>query len=249
MWNLEDVVVWNLEDVVVWILMSAFILLLILAYIYQKVESLVIRINNKYQQRRTDYINDYVFPERLRAKLKNTYPLLSDADVLLVEQALRNYFVISTIAGKKNLAMPSQAVDLMWHEFILYTNHYQRFCRQAFNRFLHHTPTDVMETPDKAQNGIKNTWFYACYSEGINPKPTDKLPLLFALDGQLNIHDGFHYSLNCCSSTGLQYCVADIGCASESSGRTSNYDSSKSNSGREGCSSCSSCGSGCGGGD
>ena len=68
------------------------------------------------------------------------------------------------------VAMPSQAVDDAWHEFILFTRHYERFCRNAFGRFLHHTPAEAMNSPTQASDGIKRAWRLACAHEGIDPQ-------------------------------------------------------------------------------
>ena len=37
---------------------------------------------------------------------------------------------------------PSLLVDLGWHEFILFTKAYEKFCLDKFDRFIHHTPDD-----------------------------------------------------------------------------------------------------------
>ncbi|TMR05554.1 hypothetical protein ETD83_06210 [Actinomadura soli] len=37
---------------------------------------------------------------------------------------------------------PSQAVDIGWHAFILYTREYAEFCHRVAGRFIHHTPND-----------------------------------------------------------------------------------------------------------
>ncbi|WP_109435681.1 MULTISPECIES: glycine-rich domain-containing protein [Aquimarina] len=35
---------------------------------------------------------------------------------------------------------PSYLVDLVWHEFILFTRFYEQFCLKHYTRFIHHTP-------------------------------------------------------------------------------------------------------------
>ena len=35
---------------------------------------------------------------------------------------------------------PSKVVDKIWHEFILFTRTYDKFCKQHFGRFIHHQP-------------------------------------------------------------------------------------------------------------
>lgn len=36
---------------------------------------------------------------------------------------------------------PLMIIDEMWHNFILYTKHYQKFCLERLNKFIHHIPT------------------------------------------------------------------------------------------------------------
>lgn len=37
---------------------------------------------------------------------------------------------------------PSARVDLAWHEFILFTRSYSKFCEQNFGKMIHHEPSD-----------------------------------------------------------------------------------------------------------
>lgn len=180
------------------------------------------------------------FPEALQAKIKSTYPHLSEEQTIEVLEGLRDFFLICNAAGRRMVAMPSQAVDVAWHEFILHTRRYQRFCQQHLGRFLHHTPAEAMESPTIAQQGIKLAWRLACKQEGITPKTPDRLPRLFALDAALNIADGFHYTLNCRQgdkNRSQDYCASHIGCGG-GCGTSCGADS-----GSDGC------GGGCGGGD
>ena len=95
------------------------------------------------------------------------------------------------------VSMPSQVVDVAWHEFILYTRPYEKFCKKGLGRFLHHTPTEAMSSPTVAQDGIKRAWRLSCARHKIDPARPAELPLLFSIDKQLNIEDGFIYSKNC----------------------------------------------------
>lgn len=180
------------------------------------------------RQRRQQWLESCRFPESLKRKVMLTYPHLSLQDAELVSEGLRAYFQVCNLAGPRMVAMPSQVVDVAWHEFILSTRKYQAFCQQALGRFLHHTPSEAMAAPTQAQEGIKRAWKLACYLEKINPQKPNRLPLLFAMDGLLDIENGFHYSLNCAESAKGEYCASHIGCGS--------------------CSSCAGDASGCGGG-
>ncbi len=187
--------------------------------------------------RRRKFIDSYVFPESTKAKILETYPNLTTYQINEVMKGLKEYFHICNMAGQKFVSMPSQVVDLAWHEFILFTLKYQNFCTKAFTRFLHHTPAEAMRTPTAAQEGIQRAWMLSCKRENINPKSPEKLPLLFRLDDSLNIPNGFVYKKDCKNSFGDSYCASDIGCASSSVGC----------GGDQGCGG-SSCSSGCGGG-
>lgn len=45
---------------------------------------------------------------------------------------------------------PSHRVDLVWHEFILFTRLYGEFCHDQFGKFIHHNPGGTqMENRDQ----------------------------------------------------------------------------------------------------
>lgn len=165
----------------------------------------------------------------------------------MVFDALRDYFTLCNQAKKRMVAMPSQVVDVAWHEFIIFTRSYEIFTRKAIGRFLHHTPTEAMKAPTLAQDGIKRAWRLACAKENIDPFAPSRLPLLFSIDQLLDIEDGFHYTLNCKDQSTPQqtnrYCAGHIGCAAgcggsgDSSGGLFDFlgDSSDSGGGCGGC--------------
>lgn len=192
--------------------------------------------------RRCEFIEGYVFPPGIRSKVRRRYPHLGDDDLARVETGLRQYFQLSLLARRRALAMPSQVVDVAWHEFILHTRLYRAFCGKAVGRFLHHTPAEAMRTPTEAQEGIRRAWRLACGLEGIDPRTPTRLPVLFALDDLLKIPDGFRYARNCLAATApgssVTYCGSHIGCGGGGGDGGCNSDSG-----------CSGDGGGCGGGD
>lgn len=191
--------------------------------------------------RRAAFIDQYEFPASLEKKFLDQYPQLEVADAQLALRGLRDYFHICNQASGKGVAMPSQAVDVLWHAFLLYTREYQKFCQQAFGRFLHHTPAEAMESQKVAQVGIKRAWRLACARQGLEPSYPIALPLLFAIDQRLEIPDGFTYQLNCHGKEAKGYCASHIHSSSPASGCGGFF-----TDGDAGCSSgCS--GGGCGG--
>ncbi len=205
--------------------------------------------------KRERLISTFSFSPVLKDKIIQAYPHLDKDQADKVLKGLREYFQLCNIAGKRMVAMPSQVVDVAWHEFILFTREYERFCMKALGRFIHHTPAEAMETRVIAQKGIKRAWKISCFRENISVRNPERLPLLFAMDTDLNIEDGFKYTLNCKSEVGngadsAAYCAGHIGCGSgcgggggcfgDSDGGSSSADSGGGDSG---------CGGGCGGGD
>jgi hypothetical protein len=184
------------------------------------------------------YIDAFDFPITIKKNVVAKYPHLTESDLAEVIRGLRTYFHICLLARKRQVSMPSQVVDVAWHEFILFTKQYKQFCDSAFKRFLHHMPAEAMTTPTIAQNGIKRAWALSCAREKINRESPEKLPLLFAIDEKLKIPDGFFYAKNCKEATGQKYCASHIGCGGGCATGVTGCNSDSSN-----------CGSGCGGGD
>lgn len=195
--------------------------------------------NRRLQKRQKAFIDNYFFPERIGKQLQKNYPHLKPPEVENILINLRTYFHLCRITGGRHMvAMPSQAVDVAWHEFILFTKAYQDFCQQGLGRFLHHTPAEAMSSPTVAQDGIKVAWKLACENEGIEPQNPTRLPALFLLDAMYDIPDGFRYTLDCINgaknSTNYgAFCASHIGCSGCGSGCGSDGDSG--------------CGGGCGG--
>lgn len=198
--------------------------------------------------RQLKYIAHYHFHKGIRHKLSQKHPHLTGQQLDLVFQGLKDYFRICHRAKNRMVSMPSQVVDDAWHEFILSTRFYEKFCNKALGRFLHHTPAEAMSTPTLAKDGIKRCWRLACALEQINPKKPVRLPLIFAIDGLLNINNGYVYQLDCKKNSTGAYCAGHIGCSSgcggSSCGSGDASDSGDSDSGDS-----SGCSSGCGGGD
>ena len=203
---------------------------------------------------REAHIRTYFLPKGLYDKLRERHPHLTLKDCQIVAQGLRQFFLAYLRSGHQHVSMPSQVVDDLWHEFILNTKSYQAFCRQAFGRFLHHTPAAALSDATKSNPGLRRCWWYVCREENINPRMPTRLPLLFALDAKLNIANGFRYAADCSMlrkeelATGnksVTYCGGDFASASIDGGTDGFGDSAGSDAGGD---SGGGCGGGCGGG-
>lgn len=147
--------------------------------------------------RREAFIRAYMFPRGVFEKFQKARPTLELKDQQLVARALRQFFLVYLKSGRRRVAMPSQVVDDLWHEFILFTRDYQAFCARAFGQFLHHTPAVRLGAVKSDNEGLRRVWWFSCLEENINPRKPTRLPLLFAMDRKLGIADGFVYELDC----------------------------------------------------
>ena len=220
---------------------------------------------------RERFIRSYTFPNGLLERLGKVRPELQFKDIALTSHALRQFFLAHLRSGRRYVSMPSQVADDLWHEFILHTRSYEVFCRQAFGRFLHHTPA-VALGPDRGGNaGLRRTWWWCCREENIDPVRPSRLPLLFALDTKLKIAGGFAYAADCGAlpsalkrrdDGAVVYCGSDFsssgfdgsvdgfgaGDGHHSHGGADGHGSSGGDGG-SGDGGGSGCGGGCGGGD
>ena len=209
--------------------------------------------------RRETYIRTYVLPIGLFERLRKTYPHLSLKDCQLVANGLRQFFLAHLKSRREFVSMPSQVVDELWHEFILFTKNYDAFCRQAFGKFLHHTPAVELSDTSQSNAGLRRCWWYVCKDDNINPANPSRLPLLFALDSKLKIPNGFTYVANCgplrkvAAAGVVVHCGTDFmspafAGGTSGFGDSSSSSSSSSDSGGGGSSGSSSSSSGVGGG-
>lgn len=196
--------------------------------------------------RREAHIRDFTLPKGLFDKLCKQHPQLTMKDCHLVAQGLRQFFLAYLQSGCRHVAMPSQVVDDLWHEFILYTKNYEQFCKQAFGQFLHHTPAEALNQSQRGDAGLRRCWYQACRQENIDPRNPSRLPLLFALDTKLDIVNGFAYVPDChgvrrqADTGAAAHCGADIGASGCGGGGSIDSDSGSSDGGSCG-------GGGCGG--
>jgi len=212
-------------------------------------------------------IREAPLPQWLKRKLREAHPNLSVKDAALVERGLRQFFLACHRSKGRFVAMPSRAVDTMWHDFILHTQGYREWCTLALGRFLHHTPAEALGGEARHNDGLRRAWFWACKDEAINPRKPSRLPLLFALDAKLQIPDGFRYTADCGDiarrskagvdpSTGVTYCGTSFsdgsasgdadGFGGEASSTAEGSGSGGGDGGGDGGGSCG--GGGCGGG-
>jgi hypothetical protein len=138
--------------------------------------------HRRHKQRRS-FIESYEFPLALRNKLRDR-----DLQAGVTLEGLRTWYLLCLDAPEEMLGMPSRAVDIAWHEMILMTRTYHHFCERAFGRYLHHTPEAVM---DEAMRHSLGRTLAALESQSLT---LGGVPLLFAIDGDLGLEDGFSWA-------------------------------------------------------
>jgi len=86
-------------------------------------------------------IQAWSFPPHIWEQVAKAFPEAGpEGGRAAVEQGLRDWFVCCAWRGKRELGMPSKAVDEAWHELILDSVSYVEFCRTVFGTYLHHFP-------------------------------------------------------------------------------------------------------------
>lgn len=149
--------------------------------------------------RQSGFLQRYSFPFVLHHKLRERHPKLSDSEIHQVLEGLRQFFFVcqlgSAVSKGVSFGMPSKVVDDAWHEFILMSREYTRFCDRAFGRYLHHTPAALSE--ESVKMGL---WRTAYYLQTSSPNPAWAtlygLPLIFALDRVLSVEGGYFYDVD-----------------------------------------------------
>ena len=70
---------------------------------------------------------------RLQHVLNITQP---EAEQLFED--VKKYLFLAVVTDER--LVPTDAIDLGWHEFLLYTRDYASFCNRFFGAFVHHIP-------------------------------------------------------------------------------------------------------------
>lgn len=131
-------------------------------------------------EKRINYILSTPLPASLWLSRSLRYRPFNAHQKQLIEDGLRDYFILHALFPTKPLAMPSELVDKLWHAFILDTKAYQSYCQHAFGKLFHHIPD--YQFSNHAHNIRLFTWQIACRLQGIRPARPHDLPRLSAID-------------------------------------------------------------------
>ncbi|MEN5173352.1 hypothetical protein ABE427_11540 [Acinetobacter higginsii] len=180
-------------------------------------------------------IEQFKFDPIFWHKFRFYYPELGLKQRQLIEAGFKDYLALH-VMQKQAYAMPSHAVDSLWHVMLEFPKQYQDLCEHILGRQLHHSPYDATTTSQQQTKQLFEAWRMNCTLHAFQPRNAPLLPRLFAIDQALNWQDGQYFNLELMTKDYAQYLQAQSSSSSSSCGSSSNS-----------CSSCSSCGGG--GGD
>ena len=99
---------------------------------------------------REGYVRGYRFPAAVAQDVGRAHGELSDDDLRRAEIALREWLVASVYRERREIGVPSRAVDWLWQEFVSLAADHREFCQHAFGSHRDspsdsssHIPTDV----------------------------------------------------------------------------------------------------------
>lgn len=209
---------------------------------------------------RLDYIKNYQFPSIVMKKFMEQYPKLSMEDTKLVEIGLKQFFMLYALCQegtkpKHGFLMPSRLVDELWHNFMLDSANYYKFCKHVYGGMFHHKPgpdnggNKKLHLEKKFSKELTNTYEYLKKLKDYTAVATiGSVPVLFALDSLCRIENGFYYDsqvmINIENAMRTQAVANSTSDSSGSCGGLIATDSAGSCSSGDG----GSCGGGCGGG-
>jgi hypothetical protein len=93
---------------------------------------------------------DYQAPFLIEKLVKDRFLDTSDEAFALFTEVKR-YLVLAHVDQTKTWKMHSLCVDEVWHQFVLFTAEYSRFCSKYFGHYRHHFPSN---SPAAGDSGI-----------------------------------------------------------------------------------------------
>jgi hypothetical protein len=182
----------------------------------------------------------YNIPEDIIKRLKKNFPFnsMTSKDVGICIDEFKKFIAIMMIGKKekKGVAMTSNVIDEIWHEFVLFTLDYHEFSSMLGLEYIHHTPNTktfsfgrdaaefFFETYKKYFGDLHPIWYYTMIEEEIpeitssgNSKSIAALLYKSNIEGMEDIQHSVKYLLVKKSKVGSSTTGAPIGSVKESS--------------------------------
>lgn len=216
------------------------------------------------KQTRIDRLQNLVIPNVVWDAFSAVYPQYNARQRQMLTEGFKDYLAIH-ILQRRNYAMPSHAVDALWHLLLEhYPVFYQQCCLEYLGFELFHcahvsTPSPQQKQAYKRQ--LMATWQKSCHLQGLAVQPGRTFPRLFQIDQQLMWQGGLMWSVEMIESCSAEILtmkqqqrsssnqgseftyssslISDSNSSSDSASQTSESNSSEHSD----SSSCSSCGS------
>lgn len=144
--------------------------------------------------KRLQRIRQLEFPKTVGEKVIENLGWGDESAIASWTSGFRRYLELQLrkTKGGGSLAMPSRAVDEVWHAALLHTRWYNKMCNDCLGYFLHHEPFPVEQESSDALRSVAHTYYLECQLEN-EPVDGSHVPLLFAMDRNWNVSPGFHY--------------------------------------------------------
>ena len=120
---------WQQHLFTAWVILPSIWMLLVFNHL------LIIRSRRQKLQKIQEIKLDPVFMR----SLQQHYPHISLKQRRLIEAGFKDYLALHAIQ-QQAYAMPSNAVDALWHEMLEYPDQYRKLCNQTIGRVLNHHP-------------------------------------------------------------------------------------------------------------
>ena len=196
-------------------------------------------------------LENLALPQNIWEEFYSRHPHLKLVAQDIILDGFKDYLALH-ILKRKDYAMPSHAVDALWHVLLeCYPEDYRAICQEFLGFELKHQPHPKQSNPAqklKQQRQLLNTWEASCQLQHFQYKYTDIFPRLFQVDQKTHWDNGAVFSMIMILSLydHIEKNDSDTTSSNTSSSSDSNDTrdhSHSSNSDTSSCSSCSSCGS------
>lgn len=95
---------------------------------------------------RLERVMAFQFPPLIH-RMIDKYGWTEEHSLSVFEDTKRFLFLCGTVTDGP--VAPSEVIDEVWHNFILFTEEYFGFCKTHFDRFIHHRPRKRNDQPSK----------------------------------------------------------------------------------------------------
>lgn len=128
-------------------------------------------------------IKQWHVPRYYRDQLLVLFPNSTFEQRQWIMEGFKDYLALHVLQ-KSHLAMPSVAVDQLWHVMLAQPKEYENICQHILGRTLsHYAYTEAQHFSEQdRRNAMMQTWRLSCDLHQLHPENTAILSRLFAVD-------------------------------------------------------------------